>query len=281
MNIFAYVYLLCTMKIVDCFTFFNELDLLKYRLHILNDVVDFFVIVEATHTHAGKEKTLIFEENKHLFEKYKDKIIHVVVSDFKFVAPDIDFQKNEQWKNENYQRDCIDKGIQRLKDCLSPDDVLTITDLDEIPDPRILNTIKTQNINITVNILEMDFYYYNLNSKIQEKWYHPKIISYGTYRNLGLSFNALRFHECEVIRRGGWHLSYFGDANFIQTKIKEFAHQELNNENFTNIEKIKKRMNSHSDLYDRPYNRVDKIRIQDNDYLPPDYDTFLRKFFTL
>ena len=48
------------MKIIDCFTFYNELDLLNYRLNILNNVVDYFIIVESTHTHVGKEKNLIY-----------------------------------------------------------------------------------------------------------------------------------------------------------------------------------------------------------------------------
>ena len=37
------------MKIIDCFIFYNELDLLNYRLNVLNNVVDYFIIVEATH----------------------------------------------------------------------------------------------------------------------------------------------------------------------------------------------------------------------------------------
>ena len=35
------------MKTFDCFTFFNELDLLKIRLELLEDVVDYHVIVES------------------------------------------------------------------------------------------------------------------------------------------------------------------------------------------------------------------------------------------
>ena len=48
-----------SIKIIDCFIFYNELDLLEYRLNILNDVVDYFVIVESTHTFVGKEKVLL------------------------------------------------------------------------------------------------------------------------------------------------------------------------------------------------------------------------------
>lgn len=36
--------------VYDCFQFFNELDILKLRLHIMNPVVDRFVISEATET---------------------------------------------------------------------------------------------------------------------------------------------------------------------------------------------------------------------------------------
>ena len=41
------------MKAFDCFTFFNELDLLKIRLELLEDVVDYHVIVESNLTHSG------------------------------------------------------------------------------------------------------------------------------------------------------------------------------------------------------------------------------------
>ena len=51
------------VRIIDSFTFYNELDILFYRLTLLTDVVDFFVLVEATHTHTGHPKPLIFQEN--------------------------------------------------------------------------------------------------------------------------------------------------------------------------------------------------------------------------
>ena len=42
--------------IFDCFTFFNENDLLEIRFNILKDIVNKFVIIEATKTFTGKEK---------------------------------------------------------------------------------------------------------------------------------------------------------------------------------------------------------------------------------
>ena len=48
------------MTIFDTFTFYNELDLLELRLNILGDVVDYFVINEATITFTGKTKPLYY-----------------------------------------------------------------------------------------------------------------------------------------------------------------------------------------------------------------------------
>ena len=41
------------MKIYDCFQFFNENLILDLRLNVLNEYVDFFVIVESTTDHQG------------------------------------------------------------------------------------------------------------------------------------------------------------------------------------------------------------------------------------
>ena len=41
-----------------CFVFWKELDLLELRLHELDAVVDYFVLVEATHTFSGQPKPL-------------------------------------------------------------------------------------------------------------------------------------------------------------------------------------------------------------------------------
>jgi beta-1,4-mannosyl-glycoprotein beta-1,4-N-acetylglucosaminyltransferase len=263
-------------KIIDCFTFYNEMDLLTYRLNILNDVVDYFVIVEATHTFIGKEKMLFFNENKHLFEKFHEKIIHIIVDDFPYKYPNINIYKSEQWVNENFQRDQIKRGLDKLD--LNDEDIITITDLDEIPDPNTLLKIKNNEIKIELNTLSVDFYYYNLNSKIyNEVWNKTKIISFKKYKELSISCNSIRHIDCQYIDNGGWHLSYFGDSKFIKNKIEQFAHQEYNNDHYTNIEKIETRVKSFSDLYDRNGNIV-KTSINDNTYLPPEYDKYLTKF---
>jgi beta-1,4-mannosyl-glycoprotein beta-1,4-N-acetylglucosaminyltransferase len=265
------------MKIIDCFTFYNELDLLTYRLNLLNNIVDYFVIVEAKYTHVGKEKPLFFDENRHLFENFNNKIIHIIVNDFPYKYPNVNIDNGDVWKNEIFQRNAISYGINHIKD-LSESDLIIISDLDEIPDPNTLNKIKKGNIIVDINILEMDLYYYNLNTRINEKWFHCKIISYEKYNKLNLSCNDIRMANSTKIVNGGWHLSYFGDKFFIQNKIQNFAHQEFNKSDYTDLEKIENRVKNSSDVFDTNSN-IEKIKIEDNTYLPIDYNKFLNKYY--
>lgn len=266
------------MKIIDCFIFYNELDLLTYRLNLLNHIVDYFIIVESTNTFIGKEKKLFFNENKHLFEKFISKIIHIIVDDIPHKYNNVNISNKDVWNNEFFQRNAISRGINYIED-LSQNDVIIITDLDEIPDPRTLDKIKKGDIIVDVNILEMDFYYYNLNTKHQSKWTLGKIISFKKYNELNISCNDIRNITCNSILNGGWHLSYFGDVGFIQNKIQNFSHQELNTANYTDLEKIENRVKNYCDLYDRNCCEIYKLKIKDNTYLPIDYDKFLNKYY--
>ena len=264
------------MKIIDCFIFYNEIDLLTYRLNILNSVVDYFIIVESTHTHVGKEKHMYFNDVKHLFEDFKEKIIHIIVDDFPYKQPNININNGDQWTNEIFQRNAIARGFKFINN-LSDDDIITITDLDEIPDPNTLLQIKNNIISISINTLEMDLYYYNLNTKFNSKWNSAKILSYKKYNELQKTPNDIRFINCNTVKNGGWHLSYFGDSNFIKNKLQNFTHQEYNNNNFTDLSIIENKINNCKDLFNNtPPNN---ITITNNNYLPPEYNTYLVKYF--
>ena len=65
--------------VYDCIPFFNEIDILKMRLHIMDPIVDRFVIEEATVTFSGEPKELCFEKNKELFKEFLPKITYIVV----------------------------------------------------------------------------------------------------------------------------------------------------------------------------------------------------------
>lgn len=270
------------MKIIDCFPFYNELELLKYRLQVLYDYVDYFVLVESTHTYAGHPTKLYYEENKHMFEPFASKIIHVIVNDMPYIYPNINYNSGQQWENEVHPRNCITRGLSQIE--LNENDIIISTDLDEICNPTVLTKIRNETLTLNRDIyyiLEQDLYYYNLNSKFSETWKHSKIFTYGYFINSSRTLSDIRtshgVHSHNVITCGGWHLSYFGDKYFIQNKIQQFAHQEFNNDNCTNINNIEKRMNAQSDVYGRNY-EILKIPINENTNLPPRCRELLSKY---
>jgi beta-1,4-mannosyl-glycoprotein beta-1,4-N-acetylglucosaminyltransferase len=251
--------------------------MLLYRLETLNEYVDYFILVESKYTHSGKEKLLYYNGNKKLFKKYNEKIIHILLDDFPYTFPNIDYSKNQQWDNEHYQRNAIKNGIDKLE--MNDDDVLLISDLDEIPDINILREIKYDLFKLNnIYSLEQDFYYYNLNSKMMNKWYLSKILPYSIYKMLNKSCQDLRHLSCQYIKNGGWHLSYFGDKFFIKNKIMHFGHQEFNNNNYTDVNIIEDKIKNQVDLYSRESEKIIKLSIKENNYLPPHYETKLSKF---
>ncbi|MBR6712105.1 MAG: hypothetical protein IKI76_03825 [Selenomonadaceae bacterium] len=120
------------MKIYDCFTFFNELELLELRLASLYDVVDRFVIVEADKTHANEPKPFNFYEHIHDYEPYLSKISYLMDTSV------VEYKGAGDWSIENNQRNNIAKGLVDAE----PDDLIMISDLDEIPNPAIVKTIR-------------------------------------------------------------------------------------------------------------------------------------------
>ena len=131
------------MKIYDCFVFFNELKLLEFRLSMYYDYVDYFVLCECSKTQRGDDKPYYFEENKALFEKYADKIIHVKADN-----PPVS-KGSDDWSIEFYQRNQIAQG---LKDAQN-EDLITISDLDEFYSPGILTAIKeNKRLPISLNL---------------------------------------------------------------------------------------------------------------------------------
>ena len=126
----------------------------------------------------------------------------------------------------------------------------------------------------------MDLYYYNLTCIYSFKWTKSKIVFFETFcNNFHKSPHSVRIYSFNnTLKKGGWHLSYFGDENFIKNKIENFSHQELNVEEFTNTEKIRKRIEDKTDLYDRKNEQFKYVKLEDNDFLPPNVGGLLEKW---
>ena len=118
------------MKIYDCFSYWDEDLLLNLRFNLLSDIVDYFVVVESKRTWQNNKKELKFDIEK--FHKFKNKIIYVPVKDM----PD----GNNPYLRENFQRNCILRGLINTKD----EDYIMISDADEIPNPNKIKKFFTK-----------------------------------------------------------------------------------------------------------------------------------------
>ena len=272
------------MKIIDSFIFYNELDLLNYRLSILSPYVDYFVLVEAKYTFSGKPKELYYENNKDKFKDFNDKIIHIILDDLPYKFPNIDYNRNQQWQNEHFNRNQIILGINKLN--LDNEDIIITSDLDEIINPDILIKLRNNSLDFDkngLNKLACDMYYYNLNTLLGRSiWHGIKLINYNSYKFFKFTFQIMREYEhthyVKTIPNGGWHLSYFGNVEFIKNKIQNFAHQEFNNAKYVNEEFIIEHIKNKKNLFDETA-KIEYISTKDNNFLPPEYDKYLTKYY--
>ena len=235
-------------KIYDIFTFFNELELLEIRLRMLDEYVDYFVIIESTETFSGRPKKLFFEENKQRFAKYSHKIIHYVTKDTPTGLDDLKERLKSQkisnldreiinstlnadtfskehihWLKEFYQKESIKKALVGLHD----EDLCFISDLDEIWNPDV----RFDYMNRKIYRLRQLMYAYYLNNRSSEKWAGTLATRYDNIRDNCINYlrDPKKTKYC-YLNNGGWHFTNIGGADRIRMKLESYGHQEFNND---------------------------------------------------
>ena len=226
-------------RLFDCFTFFNELDLLEIRLETLGSVVDFFVIAEAPITYRADPKPLYFELNKQRFAKFLPKIRHIIVDD---LPTEKGFDQN--WQRETLQRAALERGLADARD----EDIIMLSDLDEIPTPAKIKEAITWHD--TLRVFHMRFFSYFANCESHPGnayWVGTGMTEYrlakGRFEyvlkklptHLRMRPNAtlrkrisMRLKEASIlltrslrikrIRNGGHHFSWLGGADKVLQK---------------------------------------------------------------
>ena len=224
-------------KIVDSFIFFNELDILEYRLELLYDKVDHFILVESNITHSGEDKPLYFTIHKKRFAKYLDKITHIIVTDFprKLTQSEIDELvaipeiRNMNWVREHHQRRAISRGVDKLN--LDYEDIIFVSDIDEIPDMDRLDDVINQ-LPYGPVVCEQRWFIWNTKWEKELSWVGSTAFQYSHYLSNKDIFQHLRntrwddIHLEFTLAPCGWHLSWFGTLEFIKSKMYSFAHTE-------------------------------------------------------
>jgi FkbM family methyltransferase len=227
-------------KIYDCFPFFNELDILKIRFEELYDFVDYFIITESPVTHTGNSKPLYFLENKEMFKKYSDKIIHRISP----LSPNRD-----NWARENRQRTEADIALKEIN--ANDNDIIISSDADEIPNSNAINEYLTRK---DICSLQQINYHYNLNCRLEGSYTNAKICRYSDFKNIG----SVNLRYCDqtlpihIIKNAGWHFSYMGGYEKIAEKIKSFAHCDHSDpkyHTYIDLSLIEKNVNQYASVY--------------------------------
>lgn len=247
------------MRLFDCFTFFNELDLLELRLAELDPVVDRFVLAESPLTFTGKAKPLFFAENRERFARYLPKIEHIVINDMP------NAQETTAWHREWHQRDALARGL----GAAAADDLVSIADVDEIPRPDVLARIKADPSSArAVTVLESELFLYFLNTRpvirnfsaiqapriLARKYAErpQKVRAFRTRFSKHPAFTALQPAAARiralfdfgaplalrVVPEAAWHFTYMGGAEKVRDKVLAYSHTEVATGNNTSADDL-------------------------------------------
>lgn len=259
--------------VYDCIPFFNELDILNLRLHILDPLVDKFIIEESTVTFSGAPKELCFEKNKKLFEKFLPKIQYIVVDDSPVEAT--------THERDKFQKNALEKGLVNADE----GDVIILSDVDEIPNPRVLKEIIDHFDPDKIYHLAQRMFYCYLNMEeisgnllsitgefpgiSRKMWLGTKVFSKKSIPANGI----IQLREASVtlpaavrVADGGWHFGYMGSSKEsdvskrVGDKVVAAAHQEYNNQDI--LAEVRDRLLLGQDMFGREA-RFERVEIDD------------------
>ena len=251
------------MAVYDCFQYFNEDHMVDLRLHILNKYVDFFVISESTKTHQGEDKKLNF--NLRNFKKFENKIKYVIADYNSDYNNGVNFSNHKGGESqiEKHQRNSINNGIKNAHD----NDLIILSDSDEIPDLTKLNQIKKTS-KFTAFSQMMFMYKLNLQNLDESNWIGSKICFKkhfpGAQKLRDLKFKNYPIWRIDKYNQqiisGGWHFSFLQSPRDIVRKIKSYSHGEFNTQENTDENIIEKKILQNKDIFDRGF-KLKKIKI--------------------
>ncbi len=248
------------MKIFDCFSYLDEDFLLNLRLKILNDYVDYFVIIEGNKTWQNNKKNLNFKIEK--FKEFEKKIIYIPVLDM----PD----GNNPYLRENFQRNAILRGL----DNANGEDLIIISDLDEIPNPQKIEIFDKKK---RFAVFKQLHFYYKLNLQSQKNpfWYGSRICVKKYLKSpqwlRDLKFKKRGFWRIDkyrlnnILENGGWHFCNLKKPEDLLYKYKNLCEtndpyhfKEKIDEKYLKLDKIKEMMNQEKDILGRndKFNRI-------------------------
>ena len=248
--------------------YFDEDLLLDLRLNYLDKFVKKFVITEATYTHNGSKKKLNFDIKK--FKKFKDKITYIVVDKQPENILDLANTDTKEKRGEKlilngmardyHQREKLIEGMRGANE----QDLIIISDLDEIPN---LNELNFNHIQNNIVIFEQKMFYYKLNLFYEDfVWQGSKAVKYKNFKSpqwlrnikgkkyskwrLDTIFSKKKYSNLFFVKNGGWHFTCLRTPEELEKKLLNFAHHYEYEESGLKLNDIKNLISEKRVMYD-------------------------------
>ena len=241
--------------LIDSFPFFNEYELIELRIRYIEEIIDAFVIVEANITHQGKKKDWNFPNIlKNNLKEFSKKIhYHQIDIDPEKIRNEESFiigniKGDEAWRNENFQRNYIKEACKKF----SNDDILIISDVDEIPSKERLMFIKSCDFKkIAPIVFEQYLFHLDCNFLKMESWLGSIATTVQLCNNYSPNMHRRDRNKLSHFNNAGWSFSSFGGPDKVKQKLESIAHKEFNNEKFKNLNHIINCQKTGADLFYR------------------------------
>ncbi|KAF9891071.1 hypothetical protein FE257_005006 [Aspergillus nanangensis] len=247
-------------KIYDLIPFNTELDWLDIRMNELAPEVDYFVIVEADQTFSGLPKPLLFKENFSRFSQFAPKIIYHALNL-------TDIHEGNAWAREVYTRNSLFLSV--FPSLLPPaapsfNDVILVSDTDEIPRPDTLVMLRNCDFPDRVT-LRSRFYYYSFQwHHVGKDWHHPQATFYAGMNDTVLPESLRMGGGAFDIWNASWHCSScFSTIGELVRKIESYSHKEHNKPQFREPGEVVRKVRNGLDLFDRESEVYEKVEAVD------------------
>lgn len=222
-------------KIYDCFFYFDEIEILNLRLELLNEKVDKFIVIECEQSFnfKRKENFLSLEDLSSDFPVDKITILRIPEIDLNSV-----YSKYKKFRNlyppkkqlidnlilediQKYALFCLVEFL--MSDNLLLEDLIFLSDVDEIPDLNFLEDIEKLLIYGPVLLKQSNFIWSD-EIKLMRKHEGSVLFDFAKVVSNNKVFQESYFSKNKLQSRAnsfpcGWHLSHFYDIDRTLTKL--------------------------------------------------------------
>jgi beta-1,4-mannosyl-glycoprotein beta-1,4-N-acetylglucosaminyltransferase len=233
--------------IYDTFIFLNELDILEIRLKTLYKYVDRFVLVESDQSFSTltRKDSFCFAENRVRFGPFLEKIVYIrLEGEYKTAEASFGsrlrrlFRKKNAlaWENEAFTRNALLRGMADARD----DDVVMISDVDEIPRPEAIpRAVEALAAAPIVGFAQRMYRYFFNCYDYDSFWTGTKLTRFETFRRMGPEA-VKASKKYAAVQDAGWHFCSIGSMEQLLHKGKSYSHfDRCYRGKYRDVEKLK------------------------------------------